>query len=111
IDTAIRANSACELLQCFENARLLIVDRDVGACTLARDLETIRKAIDRDYALCTKQLRACDSELSNRTTSPHGDRITGCDVAHLRTHVARGEDVTQKKNLFIRQTFRNFQRS
>ena len=58
-----------------------------------------------------KQKCRFDSELSDRTRAPNGNRVARLDIAIFRRLITRRENIRKKNDLFIFKSVGNFQRS
>ena len=99
VDAGIRASTAGHFLQRLEHAQLFIVERFSTA--LARHAQSLGKAIDRDHTPRAEHECASDGELPHRTASPDCHRVALSNVAVLRGHVARRQDVREEQHLLV----------
>ncbi len=100
IDARVRPAAAGQLLQRLEHVVLAVVD-GLGAELDRGEAQALGKAIDSDHALRAEQQRRGDRELADRAAAPHRDRVAGLDVAVLRRHVSRRQDVGEEKHLLV----------
>ena len=103
VDRAVRAAARRRRLERLDDVLFREVDR-VGA-ELARALEPVRDAVDRDHALGAQQERALDREPSDRAAAPDRDGVAGRDLRLLRGLPAGREDVGEEQHLLVGQTF------
>ena len=110
VDARIRAAAAGHLVERVVDVVVLVVDDVRRACARVRHPQPVREPIDRDDLLGAHQACARNREQADRSTAPHRDDLTGLDVAHLRAHVGRREDVGQEQHLLVRQRRRHLDR-
>ena len=109
VDAGIRSASARHFSQSLWNINLLIVDDP--RIPLLSHAQSLRKAIDRDDALCTKHIGAPYGELTDRAATPHRNHIARLDITVLRRLVAGREDIREEEHLFIGQAIGNLDRA
>lgn len=66
--------------------------------------------VDGDDAACALKEGAFDGEQTHRPATPAGDGVAALDLAVLRGHPTRREDVGQEKHLLVFDAVRNLDR-
>jgi len=95
------AATARQIFEHLEDIVFFVIDRIRGAGFISCHGESVRKTIDGDHAVSTKQLGAGNRKLTYRSGTPDCDDLTASDVAHIGAHVAGGQDVRKKEHLVV----------
>ena len=85
--------------QAFEDVALALVE-DLGSGRLGHR-EPLGNALDRDDPLGAEEEGAADRKLADGAGAEDRDRVAGRDVAVLRRHPARREDVGEEEDLLV----------
>src|SRR4051794_22422792 len=78
---------------------------------VARHPQAVVVVVDGDHALGPAHHRAGDRELTDRPGAEHRDDLAAGDLAELRAHVARREDVREEQDLLVGQVVLDLDRA
>src|SRR5688572_22370704 len=98
INARIGTASPRKFLERFRDAHLFVIERD-RARAFRGESQSFGKSIDCDHAFRAEQIGAPNREKTDWATAPDRHGIARLNVAILRGHISRRENVREKEHL------------
>ena len=100
VDAGVRSSASGHFFQRVAHVDFFVVER-LRAYLLTGHAEPLRKTINGYDTLRPQQESALHCKLADGAAAPDRNRVAGLNIAHLRAHVARWEDIGEKEDLIV----------